>query len=320
MTDTQPREVDLGGGRTLVVREAVAADVPSLEALYERLSDADRRLRFFSLYHPPREHFLEMVRAGERGGCALVAEVRYADGRAEIVGDAWFAAPRGAEGELAIVVDQAWRGWLGTYLLDALVEEAAARGVRDLLAIVLPENRSMVRLMRARPNVTLDDGDRSTLCLAIGASDRTPGWPEPRTGRRRRVLVEAAGGRWPAAAAARRAGLDVRVCAGPPDGKPERCPALQGEPCPLAVGADVVVVAPHRSVAEQRDLLDAHAALHADVPVVVQVPSRDPVDPLFSAQVVPAALPERDLVHLVRELAEWHAAPSEAGTSGEEAS
>ena len=45
-------------------------------------------------------------------------------------------------GELVITVAADWRGWLGPYLLDVLIEAAAARGVPNLEAEFLVERRA----------------------------------------------------------------------------------------------------------------------------------------------------------------------------------
>ena len=63
-----------------------------------------------------------------------------------------------------------------------------------------------------------------------------------------------------------RAGFEVLTCGGPE----ARCPALQGRVCPLADGADVIVIARPPSDARTQSLVTAHARLHPSVPVIVQ--------------------------------------------------
>lgn len=48
-----------------------------------------------------------------------------------IVGEAEYILLPGGDGELAITVAPDWRGWLGPYLLDTLLEVAASRGVAN---------------------------------------------------------------------------------------------------------------------------------------------------------------------------------------------
>jgi hypothetical protein len=278
-----PRRVDLGDRGALEIREAVAADVDGLVELYEGLDDDDRYTRFFSMYHPDRAFFERMATADERGGCQLVAvasSAREEDGRARVIGEAGYALLPNGDGELAITIGKAWRGWLGPYLLDALVAEAARRNVANLEAEILLANRPMLALVRSRGYVTKDHTDWSTVHVVIGTTARSPRWPV--SDDRPRVLVEAPGGRWRAAATARAADLDVLVCPGPVENR--RCPVLDGRECPLARDADVIVVAPPPEDERWQAVLDAHAELHAGVPVCVELTS--------DAEAADASLPE----------------------------
>lgn len=153
-TSDELRRVELEDGRVLVVRTARSDDVDGLAAMYDELSDEDIYLRFFTPHRPERDLFERIVHADEKGGAALVAEVVDDDG-ATIVADAWYSMLPDGDGELAITVAPSWRGWLGSYLLDALLELAAARGVRNLQAEILLRNRGMLALVRRRGCVTV---------------------------------------------------------------------------------------------------------------------------------------------------------------------
>jgi hypothetical protein len=218
-------------------------DVDGLVALYDGLSDDDRYRRFFSGFRPPRSFFERLVNVGERGGFGLVATMGAGGdvaGGARIVGEASYELLPNGDGELAITVAADQRGWLGPYLLDALVEVAAARGVRNLEADVLVTNGRMLALLRSRGYATMGSNDWTTLRLVVGTAGRTPVWPAGHgaTGHsdRPRVLVEVPGGRWHAGAEADEAGLRVIACSGPRGARP-RCPVLAGRPCPLAANA-----------------------------------------------------------------------------------
>jgi hypothetical protein len=268
------------------------ADVDGLAALYDGLSADDRYRRFFSSYRPPLDFFERLATVVDRGGYGVVATVDSPSGEAaahtgdaadgadgtrartqRIVGEASYELLPNGDGELAIAVAADQRGWLGPYLLDALVEAAAARGVPNLEADVLVTNRRMLALLRARGYATLGSNDWVTLRLMIGTAGHTPEWPagggpvDPRRGPR--VLVEAPGGRWHAGAEAEAAGLQVITCSGP-RGERTRCPALAGRPCPLAAAADAVVVSNAPDDERWRALVDAHAELHPGVPVCVE--------------------------------------------------
>jgi ribosomal protein S18 acetylase RimI-like enzyme len=253
--------------QTLVVRPVEPTDVEGLMALYEGLDRDARYRRFFSVYRPPRSFFERLVSVGERGGAGLVAVHRAGASDERIVAEASYEHQPDGDGEVGITVDAAWRGWLGPYLLDALAEEAAARGVPNLVADVLVTNGPMLALFRSRGCVLVPNEDFSVVRAKIGTASAPATWPAVN---RRRVLVEGAGGQWHAAQALRAAGLDVLVCPGPGPGR-SRCPALAGVPCPLAAEADAIVVA--RPPDEERwdALRRTHPRLHPGVPVCVEL-------------------------------------------------
>jgi hypothetical protein len=277
------RQVALAGGGEMVVRPVAPDDVEGLVALYRDLSDDDRYRRFFSCYDPGRAFFERAVAVESRGGYGLVAvEVPpdggdggggpgHRDGR--IVGDASYELLADGDGELGMTVAGDRRGWLGPYLLDALIEAAAERGVPNLEADVLVTNSRMLALLRSRGYATLPSDDWVSVRLIVGTAGRTPVWPEaedkPGHERRPRVLVEAPGGRWHAADEAAKAGLRVVTCSGP-RGPRSRCPALAGRPCPLAAGADAIVVSHPPDDQRWRALVDAHGDAHPGVPVCVE--------------------------------------------------
>ena len=129
LRSVEMRRVQLSDDRLVVIRPIEPDDVDGLVALYEGLDQDDRYQRFFSMYVPRRPFFERMVDAAQSGGACLAAEVVDASGTRRIVAEADFELLPNGDGELAITVDASWRGWLGPYLLDALVELAAANGV-----------------------------------------------------------------------------------------------------------------------------------------------------------------------------------------------
>jgi hypothetical protein len=252
----------------LVVREAHAGDVEGLVGLYDRLDAESRHRRFFSMYRPGREFVEHLVHAVDRGGTALVAEVTGPGSARRIVAEAEFELLPNGDGELAITVDGPWRGWLGPYLLDALVEAAAARGVPNLEADLLVGNGPMRAMLRQRGDVVMPSDDWTTLRVIIGTSGRVPSWPPAGSGVK--VLVEGAGTGRRSREAAEVAGVQVLACAGPV-GRPTPCPVLSGRPCPLAAAADVIVVANPPDAPQWDALRAAHGELHPGVPVCVEL-------------------------------------------------
>lgn len=257
------RVAKIAGGQTLVVRRATADDVDAITALYGELTPDDLYRRFFCGSPPPRTLIEGWVAMDGDAGAMLVAEVRDSCRSAGvIVAEAlWAASPDGPP-EFSLTVARNWRGWLGPYLLDTLVEAAAEQDVPSLYADILVDNRQMLAVVRARGYVVLDS-DWSIVRVMIATGRGVPAWP--RGDPRPRVLVEVSGGRWQAATVAANAGLLVIGCSGPsgtPDGW---CPALRGEPCPLADGARVVVNALPADDALTTAVLAAHRARNVTV-------------------------------------------------------
>jgi len=247
------------------VRQMAEHDIAGLDELYKGLSVDDTYRRFFSAF--AARGFASKWYARTRAeGFGLVAILDDELPEARVVAEAGYVLLANGDAEFGMAVAQDWRGWLGPYLLDVLVEVAAANGIPNLEADILTENRPMKTLVRRRGMVMMgDDEDFTVVRVAIAAaSPGRPSWPA--TPGRHRLLVEAQGGRWAHAADAGRAGFEVLTCGG----QDARCPALDGHVCPLADGADVIVVARPPSDPRTQSLIEAHARLHPNVPVIVQ--------------------------------------------------
>ncbi|MEZ5375047.1 MAG: hypothetical protein R2733_00950 [Acidimicrobiales bacterium] len=242
--------VDLSPGRWIELRHTRPADAPGLAALYARLRPEDIYRRFFTTTAPVSPWFENWADIESKGGFGLIA-VRHGDGDGDgdgdgeqIIAEAGYAKLCDGDGELGIAVDPAARGWLGPWLLDALLRHAAARGVPNIQALVLSDNRRMAAMANARGVATMSSDDWSTTRVSMSTTGRVPSWPAQketeRTERKPRLLVESERSRWPGSLDAIAAGFDVMVCRGP-DATAHGCPVVRGTPCPLVEGADVVV-------------------------------------------------------------------------------
>ncbi len=259
--------VPAGGGRTIEIRPVRPSDDVALTELYDTLGPDDRHRRFFSVYHPDPSFFTAMATEAERGGGRLVAVLHASHSEPRIVGEAGYTMLPNGDGELAMVVDPAWRGWLGPYLLDALMDLAAAEGVPNLEADVLTTNTPMLALLRSRGTAVIDHEDWTVVRLMIGTRGERPEWPKVTpVADAPRLLVEGAGGRWPDTSAARAAGVQVLACPGPRAGR-RGCPVLEGRPCSLAAEADVILVCRPGSDEPWRRLLAGHPEAQPGVPV-----------------------------------------------------
>jgi len=254
--------VPLPGGAALTVRPATTDDIDALMALYQSLSDEDRHRRFFTLSRPRRQVLEHFIEATDKDGLWLVAVTD--DG--EIVGDGGYTRLEDGDAEFALTVRTEWRGWLGSFLFDLLLRDAGEHDIDNLRAVVLRENRPMVRLIERRGYAIVDQPDWAIVEATVSTHGDRPSWP-PVHGRRR-LLVESCSGRWHADVEAWHAGWDVMACPGPDAHGVRTCPLLEGRQCPLVDGADAVVVAAHPNDPHHDPLVAAHRRMATPVPVV----------------------------------------------------
>lgn len=257
------RAIPIGGGRTIVVRPVRPWDEDGLSDLYEQLDAGDRYLRFFSAYRPSIE-FIQALADPGPGEARVVAELAE-HGRPRLVAEAGYSMLANGNGEFAMVVAKEWRGWLGPYLLDVVVELAEQNGVPNLEAEILATNHRMLAIMQARGCVVLNHDSWNELRMMVGTGPHGPTWSG--VDDRPRVLVETPSGRWPLEGVADAAGLRVFTCGGPTQYRP--CPMLSGQECELAARADAIVVRNARNDPRWEGLLDHHSELHPDIPVMV---------------------------------------------------
>jgi acetyl coenzyme A synthetase (ADP forming)-like protein len=145
----------LRDGGQVLIRPYLAADRPSVETFFDRLSDESRGLRFHSGGARVSPDTIDLATAG----WALVAEL---GGR--IVGLASYYRLRDPErAEMAIAVDDAEQGrGIGTALFEKLSRDARREGVHRFLALVLASNRNMLDLLHGlgfRLSRTFDHGE-----------------------------------------------------------------------------------------------------------------------------------------------------------------
>jgi len=254
----------LGPGRVLRMRHSSAEDATGLRDLYHRLSRADLHRRFFTGAPPPAAFFERWAGVARAGGFGLVAELTDSAGR-RLIGEAGYALLDDGDGELGIAVDPLHRGWLGPWLFAALLDHAADRGVPNLQAVVLSSNRSMLALARRKGFAVLGHPDPGVLRLTMSTGGRVPSWPQHH--HRARVLVETDRTTWWAEDDLREAGYDLALCTGGCRSA-DRCPVLQGRPCPLVDGADAVVVDLAADDPRTLELIEAERLVHPGVRLI----------------------------------------------------
>jgi hypothetical protein len=265
--------IDLADGARLEVRPTTAADDEHICDLYDTLSIGDRHRRFFSAFKPRLDWCRDWADVAARGGFGVIAIVHRVGVPDEVAGEAGYAIRHDGDGDLAVTIAPNWRGWLGPYLLDLLVRHAGSVGLANLQADVLLENGPMLSLLRRRAPVAMghDDG---VVRLSIGTTGSVPTWPPQE--HRPRVLVEVAGRRWSGERAAEHAGLAPAMCAGPAARGEHGCPVLDGGRCPLADGADAIIVLLDPADERTARLVQAHREQSPGTPVLVrQQPAAD---------------------------------------------
>jgi RimJ/RimL family protein N-acetyltransferase len=142
------RTMVLADGTQVQVREIQPEDAPALQRLVGRLSEQTIHLRFFGpmdeLSDKKARHFAEVDGEDQY---ALVALDPEDDG--EIVAVVRYDREYGTDrAEYAALVEDRLQGrGLGLGLTHALIQAARERGVKDFEALVLPENRGMIRLL-----------------------------------------------------------------------------------------------------------------------------------------------------------------------------
>jgi hypothetical protein len=258
------RSIPVSRDRTLLVRSVTPGDVAGLAALYESLDDDDRHLRFFCAYRPTAEFIEGLVELRPRE--ARVVAQLIETGGSRLVAEAGYSLLANGNGEFAMVVARDWRGWLGPYLLDLVLDLASANDVPNLEAEVLAMNRNMLTLLQARGCAFLDHESWNEFRLMVATGREGLTWPPEDD--RPRVLVETPSGRWPLEHAATTAGLHVITCAGP--GHNPECPVLNGRECQLVACADAIVVRSQPGDQDWETLTRSHSVIHPDVPVVVE--------------------------------------------------
>jgi acetyltransferase len=148
-----PKELEevlsLPDGRTFLLRPVRPEDEPAFQALFEKLSPEDIRMRFFApkkaLSHPFAARLTQIDYDREM---ALVLAEPGTAGRSEVFGAVHILAdPDGERAEYAILLrsDMAGLG-LGPLLMRRIIDYSRQTGLRELFGEVLRDNRPMLRI------------------------------------------------------------------------------------------------------------------------------------------------------------------------------
>jgi acetyltransferase len=141
------RRVELPGGERAKLRPIRPEDAPGIEALLARMTEEDRRMRFFvPVAKLAPAQLARLTQIDYDREMALVCEG--ADGFLGVVRLA--ADPDRARAEYAIAVRSDRKGHgLGLYLMRRILDYAKAAGIGAVFGEILRENRPMLEICRA---------------------------------------------------------------------------------------------------------------------------------------------------------------------------
>ena len=145
------RQMELKDGTRVHVRPIRPDDEARLHEAFSRMSERSVYFRFFSpLKRLPDELAHRLARVDYDQRFALVATTHRPDGHEGILGVARYdRAPGTDAAEVAVaVVDEMQRRGIGSGLLSQLASVAGEHGIHELTLIVLPDNQSMLGLLR----------------------------------------------------------------------------------------------------------------------------------------------------------------------------
>lgn len=141
------REI-LADGGLVTIRLARPEDSEGVELMHERSSPESRYQRYFTPMNEWREDNLRRISGGHRGATLVVTDVH---DTIIGLGNVFPSGPHEADtAEIAVIIDDAWHGrGVGLQLTTRLIEVARRLGFKRLVAYVLADNRSMLRLLEA---------------------------------------------------------------------------------------------------------------------------------------------------------------------------
>ncbi|MCA0436359.1 MAG: GNAT family N-acetyltransferase [Austwickia sp.] len=139
-------DVLLVDGGTARIRPIRGDDGDRLVALFERMSEDSRYMRFFSPKNALTDYEIQRFTGADQNQRVVLVMTLGED----MIGTGGYDRMNDEEAEVAFMVsdDQQGRG-VGTLLLEHLAQAGRERGVRRFVAEVLPENGQMLRAFRA---------------------------------------------------------------------------------------------------------------------------------------------------------------------------
>ena len=175
----EERELVLRDRRRVLVRPTRTSDRGAMQDLFHRLTEEDVYTRFFqklsSLTDTAAEYLCSVDYSNDMAFAAVVGPAE----REQIVAaSSYYRNPATALGEVAYMVDPAWRGLGLATLMHARTQEyAVAHGLRGFTADVLPTNGAMLHVLERGDHETRVE--HSDGLLDVQMIFRTPAEVDP---------------------------------------------------------------------------------------------------------------------------------------------
>lgn len=167
MSAASMQSIPTRSGITLDVRPASDRDGPALAALFDHVSDEDRRFRFFSVGERINPCQLEpLIHADHVRSESFVA---FDQANGTLVASGLLACDAALDtAEVAVSVRGDYRNkGIGWAMLDLLAKEAGKRGVRRVIAIESRANHAAIEVERDKGFVPEPfEGDPSLIILS----------------------------------------------------------------------------------------------------------------------------------------------------------
>ena len=143
---TLVREHHLVDGRSVVIRPIRSEDETALHRFYDALSPDAKQLRFMKYVRSVSDKLIHSFSHIDYAShMAFVCEAK--DG--ELVGEARYAT-EGEACEFSVVIADGWhKTGIAGLLMDALIACARSHGVKTMEGLVLRQNRTMLKFVRA---------------------------------------------------------------------------------------------------------------------------------------------------------------------------
>lgn len=167
------RQVTVSDGTQVQLRPIRPEDEPGMKHMLKDVSNDSLYMRFFG-YIPKITHawMTRFTHIDYDREIAIVAETTHLPkpelmGVVRIIEDAW-----GETAEYSILVSDKWQGLgLGSILTDYILDIAHERGIRKVVASVLPGNSAMVHMFDAR-GFTIDRSDMEVYDVELTLDER----------------------------------------------------------------------------------------------------------------------------------------------------